>query len=99
LATIYFTAESGIYFNLGVGRRPSNIKVASAAKKTSKEVRIQRWVSKKVIARLHGFSERTIDELMADAIIPYRRFPSGTLRFSPSQVEAALSRFDVEAAS
>ena len=57
---------------------------------------MRKWVSKQVIARLHGVSERTVENWMAEGIVPYRKHPSGMVRFHPPTVEAALGHYDVE---
>ena len=57
---------------------------------------MRKWVSKRVIARLHNVCERTVLSWMTDAIVPYRKLPSGMVKFNPAAVEKALSAYDVE---
>ena len=53
------------------------------------------WAKKTELARLLGISPRKITDLVKGRVIPYRKYPSGMIRFNLVAVETALSTYDV----
>lgn len=94
----YLTLGWKTYLYLRVGRKAYSTQDENTGKaaRPKPEVRVRKWVSKKVIARLHNVCERTVLSWMTDGIIPYRKLPSGTVKLNPLAVETALSNYDVD---